>query len=100
MNEIKEISVEELKEKMQHEKILIVDVRNEEDYKKQHIPDAVFLDQYNFNDFVEKTDKQQTIAVCCYRGNRSKKTVLRLMEKGFKKAYNLTGGFNDWSSKP
>lgn len=99
MDGIKEITVEELKEKMQHEKVILVDVRDEEDYKKQHIPNAVFLDQYNFNEFVEETDKKQTIVVHCYRGNRSKKTVSRLMGKGFKEVYNLTGGFKDWVSK-
>lgn len=96
MDEIKTMTVEELKEKMQQEKILIVDVRNEEDYEKQHIPEAIFLDQYNFNNFVANTKKEQTIVVCCYRGNRSKKTVLHLMEKGFTEVYNLTGGFNAW----
>jgi thiosulfate sulfurtransferase len=84
---------------MQHEKVTIVDVRNEEDYEEQHISNAIFLDQYNFNDFVEATNKEQMIIVCCYRGNRSKKTVSRLTGKGFKEVYNLTGGFKDWVSK-
>lgn len=99
MNEIKELTAEKLKEIMRHEKILIVDVRNEEDYEELHIPDSIFLDQYTFNDFVEEIDKEQMIVIYCYRGNRSKKTALRLINKGFKEVYNLTGGFKEWISR-
>jgi thiosulfate sulfurtransferase len=96
MTEIKNITVEELKEKMQHEKVIIADVRREEDFAEKHIPGAVYLDQYNFNDFVANTDKDATIVICCYRGNRSRKMIPRLLHKGFKEVYNLTGGLTAW----
>jgi len=96
MTEIKEITVEELKEKLKTEKMILVDIRDEENFAENHISNAIHVDQYNFNEFVEDADLKQSIVVYCYRGNRSKKLIPRLLHKGFKEVHNLTGGFNEW----
>lgn len=98
MYEIKVITVQELKTKLAKKSIILIDVREEEDFIREHIPGAVHLDEYNFSEFVANTPITQPLAICCYCGNRSKKIVTRLLQKGFTEVYNLTGGITAWKA--
>ena len=99
MTQIKEITVEELKEKLKKEKITLVDIRDKENFVENHLSGAIHVDQYNFNEFVKNADLEQLVVVYCYRGNRSKKFIPRLLHKGFKNVCHLAGGFNEWLAK-
>jgi thiosulfate sulfurtransferase len=96
MTTMVEITAEEAKQKIKSEDILIVDVRDEEDFAKDAIPNAIHLDQYNICDFTEETPKDQPILIYCYKGKRSKQIAQRLICKGFTKIYNLEGGLEAW----
>ena len=97
--EIKSLSVEELKTKLQHEKIILADVRDLEDFEEFHLPNSIHIDQYNFNDFADHADLNLPVVICCYRGGRSRKWIPRFLHRGFKEVYNLAGGINDWKTK-
>lgn len=98
MTGVKEITAEELKEKLKKkEKMTLVDIRDEENFEENHLPGAIHVDQYNFNEFVENADLNQLVVVYCYRGNRSKKFIPRLLHKGFKNVCHLKGGLQEWN---
>lgn len=90
------INAKQLKEKIDAESVTIVDIRDANSYFSGHISKASLLDNKNVADLVEKTDKKQPIAVCCYHGNSSQGAAQYLFEQGFENVYSLDGGFEVW----
>jgi rhodanese-related sulfurtransferase len=80
---------------------VILDVRTPEEFSEGHIEDAVNLDFYsdNFEEELEKLDKNKTYVTHCRSGSRSAKTLNLMKELGFKEAYNITGGIVQWESE-
>lgn len=80
---------------------IILDVRTIQEVNKGHIEDATNIDFYA-SDFTEKLaliQKDVLIYVYCASGGRSSKTVAKMKDLGFKKVYNLLGGFGAWKSE-
>lgn len=78
-----------------------LDVRTPEEYNQGHIENTGFLNiqSKDFEDELEKLDKNKHYFVYCKSGVRSKKAA-NLMEKhGFKNIYNIIGGFEKWKLK-
>lgn len=85
--------------KLQGEKqAVIIDVREDDEWQKQHIPGAIHipLGQLN-NRLAELVQYKQTpIITQCQRGGRSKNALAALKAAGFKQVYNLDGGLVAW----
>ncbi|CDG66078.1 MAG: hypothetical protein PWQ15_1197 [Methanobacterium sp.] len=78
--------------------ITILDIRPEDDFKKEHIPRAVNID-YNGHQFqskVEKLDKNQPYIIYCKSGVRGGYFLEKMRESKFVEAYNILGGFVAW----
>lgn len=92
------ISQEEAKEMMDAGEVLILDVREQEEYDSGHIPGAVLLpvgsiDEKTAADVIPETDT--VVLVYCRSGNRSKKAAQALAELGYAGIYEF-GGINTW----
>lgn len=76
---------------------LILDVRENSEFKEGHIKDAVHIPLHYLEDRAEEelTDLHQPIYVYCHSGVRSKVACHILNTLGYTKAYNL-GGIIDW----
>jgi rhodanese-related sulfurtransferase len=99
MTDFKNISPDELKQLLENkdaEKFILVDARDEEEFEKEHLPNAINIDKYNFLDFAETTPKEKTLIIYCRSGRRSQRMAQKLIRKGFMSVYNLLGGFNAW----
>lgn len=81
---------------------VILDVRTPEEVEEGRIPNAIHIDIYRGQGFiqdVEKLDKTKNYYVYCRTGNRSGQAC-RLMENmGFEHAYNLMGGITEWEGE-
>lgn len=78
---------------------VILDVRTDEEVEEGYIPNAVHIDIYlgqGFLDEVKKLDKSKNYYVYCRSGNRSGQACALMGQLGFENIYNLLGGFNDW----
>ena len=78
----------------------LLDVRTPEEYRTEHIGNAVNVN-WNGNDFVTKAttyDKSKPIFVYCKVGGRSTQAAAKLAELGFKEIYNLDGGIMKWNA--
>ncbi len=76
----------------------LVDVRTKEEYSSGHMENATNCD-YNSSDFrkkMEKLNKNEPVLVYCHAGGRSAKAAQLLKEMGFKKIYDLKGGYSNW----
>ncbi len=89
------ITLGELKKLQKQGPVRLVDVREEESYKKGHIPEAVSIPYSEEQDFLEKFEKAGTIVICCDRGNLSAKVTLRMRKAGYP-AYSLAGGYEGY----
>lgn len=92
------ISYVEAKEKMINNQAILLDVRSEAEYKKNHINGAILLsldmiDQVHAKEVIGDTN--QYVIVYCQSGNRSKQAVEKLLQLGYSNVYDL-GSINNW----
>ena len=96
--EYKKITAEEAKERMdKDDKIVILDVRTEEEYQEGHVPGAIVIPNETISSepLEELPDMDQVILVYCRSGNRSAQAAKKLAEAGYTQVYDF-GGIIDW----
>ena len=78
---------------------VVLDVRTQEEVNEGIIPEAIHVDIYKGQGFIyeiEKLDKSKNYYVYCRSGGRSAQACSIMNQLGFKNAYNLVCGFNEW----
>ncbi|CAN5493520.1 hypothetical protein BH09BAC6_BH09BAC6_21850 [soil metagenome] len=96
---MKEISVQELKEKLDNkEDFQLIDVREDFEYEMSNlggklIPLGGILIE------TEKIDKNKPVVVMCRSGKRSAAAIMQLEQQGFTNLYNLKGGILAWAAE-
>lgn len=81
-------------------KIQLVDVRTPKEYAEGYIENAInidFLNQAKFIKAFQNFKKEEPIYIYCKSGNRSQKAAQKLNSLGFKKIYDLRGGYMNWN---
>ena len=77
---------------------LLIDVRTAEEYEKSHISGALNISVLS-DDFKEKINelpKEAPVFIYCRSGKRSKKAAIQMDSLGFKKIFDLDGGYLAW----
>lgn len=93
-----QISQEEAKEMMDNQEVLILDVREQDEYDSGHIPGAVLLPVGSITEESAAEvipEKDATVLVYCRSGNRSKTAAKTLAELGYTGIYEF-GGITTW----
>lgn len=94
----KTVSPTELDERLkQGEQVLIIDVREPEEYSVAHISGARLLPLSRFPDWAETLNPDDEIVFMCHHGIRSAQVCAFLARQGFGRLYNLAGGIDRWS---
>ena len=96
--EYKKITAEEAKERMdKDDKVVILDVRTEEEYQEGHVPGAIVIPNETISSepLEELPDMDQEILGYCRSGNRSAQAAKKLAEAGYTQVYDF-GGIIDW----
>ena len=93
-----QITQEEAKEMMDTQEVIILDVREQDEYDSGHIPGAMLLpagtiDEATAADAIP--EKDSTVLVYCRSGNRSKTASSTLADLGYTNIYEF-GGINTW----
>lgn len=81
---------------------VILDVRTLAEVEEGIIPNAIHIDIYKgqgFVDELEELDKTKNYYVYCRSGNRSRQACAIMNQLGFENAYNLLGGFMEWEGE-
>ncbi len=97
-----EITVEELKEKMDAGQVHLYDVREPDEFAEFNIGGVLIPlgdIQMKIADGVFEGMEQEEIIVHCRSGKRSMMAQMMLMEAGFSNVKNLTGGVLAWQEK-
>lgn len=83
---------------MDTQEVIILDVREQDEYDSVHIPGAVLLPVGTINEDTAAEvipEKDSTVLVYCRSGNRSKTAAAALASLGYTKIYEF-GGINTW----
>ncbi|OUR65659.1 sulfurtransferase [Methylophaga sp. 42_25_T18] len=79
------------------QKGLFVDIRDAEEFKKEHIADSTNIPLSTLTDGVAKLkNPAQPIILVCASGQRSRTAAKQMRNSGFTEVYVLKGGLNTW----
>jgi len=84
----------------QDKNAVILDVRTPEEMEQGQIGDAINLNIYLGQEFLEelkKLDKSKNYYVYCRSGQRSRQACAIMNSIGISNAYNLMGGIIEWN---
>ena len=101
-NNIRETTVDDVKAKLDRgEKFHLVDVREESEYAKDHLPGAVHLGKGVLERDVEQRipDTSAPIVLYCGGGFRSALAADNLQKMGYTNVVSMDGGIRDWRQK-
>jgi molybdopterin/thiamine biosynthesis adenylyltransferase/rhodanese-related sulfurtransferase len=91
-SEVEEINFKSILGEINNEKVLFLDVRNEDELPKISLKNQIQIPLKNLEDKIEKLNKNQTIYVFCQSGIRSKTAVELLQKNQFKDVKSILGG--------
>ena len=97
-NTYQQITQEEAKNMMDTQEVIILDVREQEEYDSGHIPGAVLLPVGTITKDTAAAvidDLDTVVLVYCRSGNRSKTASQALVDLGYTNVYEF-GGINTW----
>lgn len=97
--QIKELSLQNLKEKIERqESFSLIDVREESEWSTGHIPGAVHLSKGVIERDIEKQipSFEQPIVVYCSGGFRSALVANTLQTMGYQQVYSMEKGMQGW----
>jgi rhodanese-related sulfurtransferase len=98
---IKEISIDRVKERLDNnEKFTLIDVREDKEWEKGHIPSARHISKGIIERDIETLipDKSQEIILYCGGGYRSALVCDNLQKMGYTSAYSMKGGIRSWNA--
>ena len=95
---IKEVDCVGALQLINHKNALVLDVREDGEYKLGHILNSRLIPLGKLAERVGEIEKhkEQPVVVVCRSGNRSGTACVILGKRGFKQAYNLSGGVTAW----
>ena len=94
--EVPQITVQELRTRVQAEVSQVLDVRREPEWNAAHIEGAAWWPLDNFRISAPEIDRNRPVAVHCKSGYRSMIACSLLQRAGFRNVTNVTGGFDAW----
>ena len=79
---------------------LILDVRPYRDFKKEHVPGSISVDdKKTLNKLTDTLDLEIYLFVYCNENSRSLEVCQILQEQNFKNIYMLNGGIIEWKKR-
>jgi rhodanese-related sulfurtransferase len=99
---VKETTVDEVKQKLDHgDKVLLVDVREESEFAKDHLPGAIHLGKGVIERDIESRvpDVKTPMILYCGGGFRSAMAADNLQKMGYTNVLSMDGGVREWREK-
>jgi rhodanese-related sulfurtransferase len=99
---VKETTVDEVKHKLdQRDKVLLIDVREESEFAKDHLPGAIHLGKGVIERDIETRvpDVKTPMILYCGGGFRSAMAADNLQKMGYTNVISMDGGVREWREK-
>lgn len=92
------LTVKELRERLLDDDLVLLDVRQENEWRAGHIPGAVHIENGRLPSAELPFAQDQPVAVQCARGYRSMAGLSALRRRGYRNLIQVKGGFNAWQA--
>lgn len=96
MDQFTRISIVDGEKMLANSEARVVDIRDEQSFVAGHIEGAFHLTNGTLHTFMQETDFDTPVIVCCYHGISSQQAAQFLIHQGFEQVYSLDGGFETW----
>ena len=99
---VKELTIDQVKAKQDRgEKFVLIDVREESEWAKDHLPGAVYLGRGILERDIEAKypEPKTEMILYCGGGFRSALAADNLQKMGYANVYSMDGGIRDWREK-
>lgn len=98
INGIQFLSPQEIVSKMNQSGAVVVDIRDNKDFKAGHIIDSIHIQQSEFDGKLKRLQKykQKPVIVVCADGRISPRSAVKLNKTGFSTVFGLKGGIMAW----
>ena len=93
---INQISAGELAHAMPSNGLVVIDVRNDNEWNDGHIPLAIHIPLGHLEERVAEVPNDKTVVLQCQGGGRSSIAASLMQKLGRKNVANLTGGYKGW----
>lgn len=95
---VKQVGPQEAVMLFNHEDALVLDVREDSEYRDGRIPKAKHIPLRQLKDRIEDLGKykDKAIIAVCRTGSRSSHACQQLRKAGFERVHNLSGGMVAW----
>ncbi len=97
--EVPSIGIDEVRERMDSGEVLLVDVRELEEWREGRIPGAVHAPLSEFGEEIPRSLAEREVVVYCRSGRRSAQVVERLIGMGHCGVSNMEGGLEAWRGR-
>ena len=95
---VSEISVSDLSKRIaEPNRPVVLDVREPQEIAIARFPGALEIPMGSIPSRIDDLDRDAEIFVLCHHGSRSAHVTDYLVEQGFTKVSNVTGGIDAWS---
>ena len=92
------MSVAELKERLENNSVILIDVRGSEERALANLEAARAMDGETMQ-AIEAMPKDTALAFICHTGNRSQVAGEHFRKQGFTDVSNVVGGIDAWSKE-
>ncbi len=99
---IREVTLEDVKAKLDRkEKFLLIDVREDNEWNKDHLPNAIHLGKGIIERDIEQQvpDPGAPMVLYCGGGFRSALAADKLQQMGYTNVLSMDGGIRGWREK-
>ena len=90
------IDVETAEQLQGRDDIVLIDVREQDEYDAGHIPGITLIPMSEFQSRVDEIPTDKTVILTCRSGNRSGQVFGFLKENGYDNIHNMDGGIVAW----
>ena len=97
-SQLTEIDATALKQKLDLQEVILVDVRESGEYATEHIVGSVSIPLSTFDQNPIAKIEGKPLVICCQSGMRSSQACQKLLENGNENIMQLKGGISSWKA--
>ncbi len=98
ISQLTEIDAIALKQKLDLQEVILIDVRESGEYATEHIVGSMSIPQSNFDHNLIENTRDKPLVICCQSGMRSSRASRKLLENGYDHVMQLKGGLSSWKA--
>lgn len=76
---------------------LLIDVRQPEEWRQGHAPSAKLIPLGSLASRISEIPREREVLLICRSGNRSGSAQRQLLQLGYERVFNVSGGMNAWA---